>query len=278
MGTVNFDALVDLVAEKRKSNIALTTLGFGRGNYNDHLVEQLSNKGNGNYAYIDNLAEAQRVLVDNRAATLQTIAKDVKIQVEFNPAHVSEYRLIGYENRSLKREDFNNDQVDAGEIGAGHTVTALYEIALAGQGGERIDALRYGDAEKPAPTKSSELAFVRLRYKMPKQDNSQLLEYPVSAASINNIANASDNLRFAAAVAGFGQLLRGGIYTQGYNYGQVLELARAARGTDPDGRRGEFLQLIQLAQSLSTPMAQGLRQSQMSLPNKGVDSGITAKN
>ena len=267
VGTVNFEALVELVSEQRKSNIALTTLGFGTGNYNDHLVEQLSNKGNGNYAYIDNLAEAQRVLVDNRAATLQTIAKDVKIQIEFNPASVSEYRLIGYENRALAREDFNNDQVDAGEIGAGHTVTALYEIALAGDGGERIDPLRYSAEKKRQSgaekiyqaSDQNELAFLRLRYKMPNADNSKLLEYPVTRNAIKPLNTASDNLRFAAAVAGFGQLLRGGDYTEAYNYDQVLQLARQARGTDEDGRRGEFLQLVQLAESLSTNPAQARR-------------------
>ena len=267
VGTVNFEALVELVSEQRKSNIALTTLGFGTGNYNDHLVEQLSNKGNGNYAYIDNLAEAQRVLVDNRATTLQTIAKDVKIQIEFNPASVSEYRLIGYENRALAREDFNNDQVDAGEIGAGHTVTALYEIALAGDGGERIDPLRYSAEKKRQSgaekiyqaSDQNELAFLRLRYKMPNADNSKLLEYPVTRNAIKPLNTASDNLRFAAAVAGFGQLLRGGDYTEAYNYDQVLQLARQARGTDEDGRRGEFLQLVQLAESLSTNPAQARR-------------------
>ena len=252
VGTADFQTLVDLVAEKRASDVALTTLGFGTGNYNDRLVEQLSNKGNGNYAYIDNLSEARRVLVDNHAATLQTIAKDVKIQIEFNPASVAEYRLIGYENRQLAREDFNNDNVDAGEIGAGHTVTALYEIALVGSGGERMDPLRYGSGDTPAGGDTDELAFLRLRYKAPGGDTSRLIEQPIERDAIRPLAEAGDDLRFAAAVAGFGQLLRGGQYTGDFGHSEVLELARTARGTDADGRRGEFLQLVQLAQALDT--------------------------
>ena len=184
VGTVSFEALVDLVEEKRKGGVALTTLGFGSGNYNDRLMEQLADAGNGNHAYIDSLTEAERVLVSQRDATLHTIASDVKIQVEFNPALVSEYRLVGYENRLLAREDFSNDKVDAGEIGAGHSVTALYEIALKGRGGEWTDPLRYG-AEPASAKAGDELAFVRLRYKRPAdgmQAASRLIEQPVTCA------------------------------------------------------------------------------------------------
>jgi Ca-activated chloride channel family protein len=178
----------------------------------------------------------------------------VKIQIEFNPAAVSEYRLIGYENRALKREDFNNDRVDAGDIGAGHTVTALYEIALAGNGGTRIDPLRYGRSESTVvPDDAPELAFLRMRYKQPGGETSELIEWPLSrAAVLDDIAAASDDLRFAAAVSAFGQILRGGRYTGGFGYGDVADLARAARGPDPFGYRGEFLSLVGLAEALDT--------------------------
>jgi len=257
VGTVDFEQLKDLVEQRRKSGVALSTLGFGTGNYNDHLMEQLADAGNGNYSYIDSLEEAHRVLVQARAATLTTIAKDVKIQIEFNPAQVAEYRLIGYENRALAREDFANDRVDAGEIGAGHSVTALYEITLTGSGGERIAPLRYGDA--PVVRGNGELAFLRLRYKAPDADASRLIERPIRRSEIrSDLAAASDDFRFAAAVAAFGQLLRGGRYTESLGFDDVLALARAARGDDAQGWRGELVQLVQLAQSLRAP----LRQSQ----------------
>ncbi len=260
VGTTNFEALIDLVEEKRKSGIALTTLGFGSGNYNDQLMEQLADAGNGNYAYIDTLLEAQKVLVDQVGSTLQTIAKDVKIQIEFNPAVVAEYRLIGYENRGLAREDFNNDQVDAGEIGAGHNVTALYEVALVGSGGTRIDQLRYGKNQIGAHSNSNELALLRLRYKAPDGDTSKLIESPILTRDINTrLADTSERFRFAAAVAGFGQQLRGDNYMEKFSYPQILELARNARGKDPFGYRGEFIQLVGLAASLSNaqpPQAQ----------------------
>ena len=251
VGTVSFEALLDLVREQGASGIALTTLGVGRGNYNDHLMDQLAAAGNGNSAYIDTLAEAHKVLVEERHATLMTIASDVKIQVEFNPAVVAEYRLIGYENRLLKREDFSNDQVDAGDIGAGHTVTALYEIALVGSGGERVEPLRYG----PGPTQGAddtqvdELAFVRLRYKAPGEDHSQLIETPVLIDGSE--PEAGDNLAFAAAVAAFGQHLRGGDYLEQFGLSDIHALASRSRGADGDGYRGEFLQLIRLAESLA---------------------------
>jgi Ca-activated chloride channel family protein len=252
VGTTDFEALIDLVEAKRKSGIALTTLGFGTGNYNDQLMEQLADAGNGNYAYIDTLLEAQKVLVDQVGSTLQTIAKDVKIQIEFNPALVAEYRLIGYENRVLQREDFNNDQVDAGEIGAGHNVTALYEVALVGSGGTRIDPLRYGSTNNDLSSSKDELAMLRLRYKTPDSDTSKLIESPIHKRSIRtDLAETSERFRFAAAVAGFGQQLRGDQYLENFSYPQILELARNARGKDPFGYRGEFIQLVSLAASLS---------------------------
>lgn len=252
VGTVNFDSLIDLVERQRESGIALTTLGFGTGNYNDHLMEQLADAGNGNHAYIDSLNEARKVLVDELNATLMMIAKDVKIQIEFNPSVVAEYRLIGYENRMLEREDFNNDAVDAGDIGAGHTVTALYEVALAGSGGERVDPLRY-QSEQPSDQRattavgsSRELAFLRLRYKQPDSDTSQLIEQPIE----NVEGEMSQRLAFATAVAAFGQHLAGSQYLNGYGLDKILALADQSRGNDPFGYRAEFLQLVRLTESL----------------------------
>jgi Ca-activated chloride channel family protein len=253
VGTVSFEALKDLIDAKRKSGITLTTLGFGSGNYNDHLMEQLADNGNGHYAYIDTLLEARKVLVEEMSATLQTIAHDVKIQIEFNPALVSEYRLIGYENRVLAREDFSNDKVDAGDIGAGHTVTALYEITLTGSGAQRIEPLRYGQATTTDDKHNDELAVLHLRYKRPGESRSQLQERVIRRQDINpDLAKTSDRYRFAAAVAAFGQLLRGGKYTMNYSFNEVLSLARNSRGMDPHGYRSEFLSLTELANTLSS--------------------------
>ena len=255
VGVTRFESLIDMIQEKRKTGIALTTLGYGGGNYNDHLMEQAADAGDGNHAYIDSLQEAQKVLVAQRAATLLTIARDVKIQVEFNPARVREYRLIGYENRALKREDFSNDRVDAGDIGAGHSVTALYEIALAGEGGERNEPLRYGNSTLIAPvSKSAELAFVRLRYKKPGEEKSRLIEQPVRFGDLRpDLAGdaSSASLRLAAAAAAFGEQLRGGRYLEGYGYADITALARGAASADAGGQLGEFLQLVGLAQGLS---------------------------
>jgi len=252
VGTVNIEALRDLVERKREGGVALTTLGFGAGNYNYALMEQLADVGNGNAGYIDSLREAQKVLVNEMQSTLLTIAADVKIQVEFNPAVVSEYRLIGYENRLLNREDFDNDRVDAGEIGAGHTVTALYEIVLAGDAG-RIPDLRYGARGPAATDRGDELAHVKLRFKNPGEDNSELLTRVVQRSDLrDSIDSGSPDLRFAASVAGFGQLLQGGTWTGNWSYDDALALARGARGDDPHGYRGEFVHLIELAQSLSS--------------------------
>ena len=257
VGTVNFEALIDKVEEHRKQGVSLTTLGFGTGNYNDHLMEQLADEGNGNYAYIDGLNEARKVLVEELSSTLQTIAKDVKIQIEFNPSVVAEYRLIGYENRMLRREDFNNDKIDAGEIGAGHTVTALYEISLVGSEGQRIDPLRYGQAETTNRGQGrndkghNELAFVRLRYKQPDSDTSKLIEQELRRDQIVEMDAASDELQFAAAVAAFGQQLRGGDYLENFGYADIRKLALAGRAEDRFGYRGEFISLVNLADSLA---------------------------
>lgn len=245
VGISDFDSLKQMAVEQRKSGVSLTTLGFGVDNYNEHLMEQLADAGDGNYAYIDTLREARKVLVDQLSSTLAVVARDVKLQVEFNPARVSEYRLLGYENRALKREDFNNDKVDAGEIGAGHTVTALYEIVPKGEKGW-LEPLRY--AAVPAPEeKSAELAILRVRYKPAAGGDSQLIERPISTVS----GKASDDLRFAAAVAAFAQQLKGdGRYTGSMSLQDTAALARSARGNDPFGLRNEFVQLVELAQSL----------------------------
>jgi Ca-activated chloride channel family protein len=214
-------------------------------------MEQLADAGDGNYAYIDNLREARKVLVDQLGSTLSTVARDVKIQVEFNPAQVSEYRLLGYENRVLKREDFSNDKVDAGEIGAGHSVTALYEVVPAGNQGW-LEPLRYQQAEKAAGMQG-ELALLRIRYKAPQQSRSRLLEIPIEAqGNAPAIAQASEDLRFAAAVAAFAQQLKGGRYTGDFELPATAELARSGKGEDRFGLRGEFVQLVELAQSLQT--------------------------
>lgn len=251
VGVVTFEALVDMAERQRGGGVALTTLGFGTGNYNDQLLERLADAGNGNYAYVDTLAEARKVLVSELSSTLFTIAKDVKIQVEFNPAAVLEYRLIGYENRMLAREDFSNDKVDAGDIGAGHRVTALYEVVPVGKTG-RLDPLRYG--KQPAASEaraSNELAYVRLRYKKPDADASQLLEYPITKGSVATLERLSPDFRFAASVAAFGQLLRGGKYVGNFGYDDVERLARGALDEDPDGYRREFLSLVKLAGALT---------------------------
>ena len=251
VGTVDFDALIDIVERNRAGGVSLTTLGFGTGNYNDHLMEQLADAGNGNYAYIDTLNEGRKVLVDQLGSTLQTIAKDVKIQIEFDPSVVAEYRLIGYENRMLRREDFNNDKIDAGEIGAGHTVTALYELALVDSASRFVDPLRYGNTREVSKSTGAEIAFVRLRYKAPGGAVSQLIENPVSRDEIKSAAQASSELRFATAVAAFGQILKGGDYLGTFGFADVIDLASHARGEDLNGYRSEFLGLARLADSLS---------------------------
>lgn len=256
VGISDFETLKQLAADKRKTGVSLTTLGFGTDNYNEQLMEQLADTGDGNYAYIDNLREARKVLVDQLSSTLAVVAKDVKIQVEFNPVEVSEYRLLGYENRALKREDFSNDKVDAGEIGAGHTVTALYEVVPAGAKGW-LEPLRYAQAPEQKgeqqPVKAGEIAWLRLRYKAPEGGASQLVERPIGKDQATPINQASEDLRFAAAVAAFAQQLGDAKYTGDFSLADSARLARGAKGEDPFGLRGEFVQLVELAQSLQTP-------------------------
>ncbi|UYB54436.1 VWA domain-containing protein [Xanthomonas sp. AM6] len=254
VGTVDRAALETLVADQRRSGVALSTLGFGRGNYNDAMAERLADVGDGNHAYIDSAREAHKVLVQQMQATLLTIARDVKIQVEFNPAQVAEYRLIGYENRLLAREDFANDKVDAGEIGAGHSVTALYEITPVGSASRRLPALRYaGPAQPQTPLHAGELAQLRLRYKLPGQERSRLLQSTVATASA--MAQPSTDLRFAAAVAAYADLLRGGAHIDGWDWAQVTAAARAATGADRSGERREFVELLAIGQRLALPEA-----------------------
>ena len=252
VGITDPDALESFIVRKRESGVFLSVLGFGMGNYNDALMQRLAQHGNGNAAYIDSLNEARKALVDEATSMLFPIAKDVKIQVEFNPAAVSEYRLIGYETRMLAREDFRNDRVDAGEIGSGHTVTAIYEVALAGSGGERIAPLRYQreEATETASDFGDELAFLKIRYKRPDADTSILITRAVTTGdAFEGVDSAPREARFAAAVAGFGQLLRGGRHTGDYGYDDVIALAQGARGDDPFGYRAEFISLVRLAQS-----------------------------
>ena len=252
VGTVDFEALIDLVEDKREHGVALTALGFGTGNYNDHLLEQLADAGNGNYAYIDSRREARKVLVEEMSSTLQTIAKDVKIQVEFNPDVVAEYRLIGYENRMLRREDFNNDRIDAGEIGAGHTVTALYEVTLVDSPARLVEPLRYGNDKPARHTRAAELAFVKLRYKHPEAESSTLIERAVTRRMLRAM---DDDFAFASAVAAFGQRLRGGEYLAGFDFADIGQLAEGATGRDGHGYRDEFLGLVERAAMLSEPLA-----------------------
>jgi len=252
-------ALKDFIKQKRQSGISLSVLGFGEGNLDDETMQALAQNGDGNASYIDTLSEAQKVLVKEAGSTLDTIARDVKIQVEFNPATVSSYRLIGYETRALNREDFNNDKVDAGDVGAGHTVTALYEITPAGSDATPpVDPLRYSQwgSATPAPAaadgKSTELADFKLRYKLPGSDTSKLIEQPVTPDMVvTDIGKASNDARWATAVAAFGQKLRGSDYAGAMSYGDVAKLAAGARGSDPDGYRAEFIRLVGLADGLT---------------------------
>lgn len=246
VGISNPDALKDYIAKKRDSGTYLSVLGFGRGNLDDATMQALAQNGNGTAAYIDTLSEAQKVLVDQLTGALFPIANDVKIQVEFNPATVAEYRLIGYETRALKREDFNNDKVDAGEIGAGHSVTAIYEVTPVGSPAILNDPLRYGAGEAPQGS-DGELAFLRLRYKTPGEDASRLIEMPITP----DMGAATEDTRFAAAIAGFGQLLRDGVYTGDWTYADAIALAQDNIGDDPFGYRREAVTLMRLADSLS---------------------------
>jgi Ca-activated chloride channel family protein len=239
-------AMERLIEEKRKDGIFLTVLGYGMGNYKDSKMETLADKGNGNYAYIDNISEARKVLVNEFGGTLFTIAKDVKLQVEFNPTKVQAYRLIGYENRMLKSEDFNNDKKDAGDLGSGHTVTALYEIIPVGIKSEffNIDELKYSTTTiNPSAQASNELMTIKLRYKKPKEEQSKLIVHPL-VDSNTELSKTSENFRWSASVAAFGMLLRESEFANGFTYDQILSMAQSARGSDEEGYRVEFINMV----------------------------------
>lgn len=245
------DDLIDLIERNRRSGIALTTLGFGGGNYNDYLMEQMADVGDGNSAYIDSLLEARRVLVHAMNSTLLTIAGDVKVQIEFNPRVVREYRLIGYSNRMLNTEDFLNDQVDAGEIGAGHSVTALYEISLVGSGSQLIEDRRYAPQPAPEGEFDDELAYLKIRYKQPGEENSVEWSTPVEKRLVQeDFGGASEDFRFASAVAGFGQFLAGSDYSGNWQLDEIRKVAIEARGDDEYGYRAEFASIVDLASGL----------------------------
>lgn len=246
VGESSNESMEKLIEQKRKSGVFLTVLGFGMGNYKDSKMEILADKGNGNYAYIDNITEAKKVLVNEFGGTLFTIAKDVKLQVEFNPAKVAAYRLIGYENRMLKSEDFNNDKKDAGELGSGHTVTALYEVIPVGVKSDffNVDQLKYQKTDVTKVAESSdELMTVKFRYKQPDGDVSKLIVHPMKDKQIS-LTNTSDNFRWSAAVAAFGMLLRESEYANHYSYEKVVQLAQSARGKDEEGYRVEFVNMV----------------------------------
>jgi Ca-activated chloride channel family protein len=249
VGISDPQALEDYIAEQRETGIYLSVLGFGRGNLQDATMQALAQNGNGTAAYIDTLHEAQRVLVDQLAGALFPIADDLKVQVEFNPDLIAEYRLIGYETRSLAREDFANDAVDAGELGAGHSVTAIYEVTPVGSPALRIAPLRYAEGEAPAirTEYAEELGFLSLRWKAPGEDDSQLIEVAIPATA----SNPGTEAQFAAAIAGFGELLRGSDFLGDWGYDEAIALAIANRGTDDFGYRTEAVQLMRLAHSLS---------------------------
>ncbi len=255
VGESSDDAMERLIEEERKSGVFLTVLGYGMGNYQDAKMQKLANKGNGNHAYIDGITEAKKVLVNEFGGTLFTIAKDVKLQIEFNPAKVKGYRLIGYENRMLAKEDFNNDKKDAGELGSGHTVTALYEIIPVGVNSSflnNVDQLKYQKAVTPLTktSQTTEMMTIKFRYKAPDGDVSKLIEHPLLDKQIM-IEKTSDNFRFAASVAQFGMLLRNSAFKSNASYMDVLSLARKAKGNDEEGYRSEFIRLVESAQLLA---------------------------
>lgn len=255
VGESSDDAMERLIEQERKSGVFLTVLGYGMGNYQDAKMQKLADKGNGNHAYIDGISEAKKVLVNEFGGTLFTIAKDVKLQVEFNPAKVQGYRLIGYENRMLAKEDFNDDKKDAGELGSGHTVTALYEVIPVGVKSDflqKVDSLKYQKNTTPliSSSQTDEILTVKFRYKAPDGDVSKLIEHPVLDKQVA-LAKTSDNFRFAAAVAQFGLLLRQSEYKSTASYDNVLNLARKAKGYDEEGYRSEFVRLVESARLLA---------------------------
>ena len=254
VGVSSEEGLEQLIEKERKSGVFLTVLGYGMGNYKDSKIQTLAEKGNGNHAYIDNLQEANRVLVGEFGGTLHTVAKDVKLQVEFNPALVQTYRLIGYESRLLKDEDFNNDAKDAGDMGAGHTVTALYEVIPVGVKNDyvgKVDDLKYQKKEKTVvrPTGSNELLTVKLRYKSPDKDKSKKMDLPFVDPKGNNV---SSDFKFASAVAMFGQLLRNSDFKGDATYDKVIDLAKQGLDNDEKGYRREFVRLVEAAKGLDT--------------------------
>lgn len=245
VGVSDVDEMLDIIRRERDSGVSLSTFGFGEGNLNDHMMEQVADNGNGNYSYIDSLSEAKKALVDEMSATFNTVAKDVKVQVEFNPQTVKEWRLIGYENRVLAKEDFNNDKVDAGELGAGKSVVALFEITPVGQQGW-LDDSRYQAYPISHAGKNTELGFLKLRYKAPNSKTSTLLTLPIS----NQTQQPSSELAFALSVAGFGETLKQSKYLGNWQLNDSKRLAQANLGNDPQGIRREFIKLIDLADSL----------------------------
>ena len=254
VGVTNDQELIKLIEDKRKEqHITLTTLGVGTGNYNEAMLEQIANKGNGNYFYLDSFKEARRIFETQLLSTIETIAKDVKIQVEFNPEQVSHYRLIGYSNRRLKNEDFNNDAIDAGEVGAGHTVTAIYEVVFANSelAKKLSTEARYAGnrpvKQATATAVTSELAFVKLRYKEPKGSESKLMSFPITQSK----TDPSIDFRFAASVAYFGQKLAGSNYASSYDLQAIAKMARESKGEDLDGSRAEFVELVETAASIT---------------------------
>ena len=252
VGVSSEGELQRLIEEKREGGVSLSIMGFGMGNYKDSHVETLADKGNGNYSYIDNIQEAQKVFVQEFGGTLFTVAKDVKLQIEFNPRYVQAYRLIGYENRSLKNEEFHDDKKDAGDMGSGHTVTALYEIIPTGTESAylaKMDTLKY---QKTTPNgDSEELLTLKIRYKKPESENSVLLDFPVKNVS-KALASTSENFRFSAAVAEFGLLLRRSDYKGNAQYSEVIKRAKGAFGKDEEGYRSEFVRLVKVTQNLDT--------------------------
>ena len=253
VGITDQGELKGYIERERGNGVFLSVLGFGMGNYNDALMQTLAQNGNGTAAYIDTVSEARKTLVEEAGSTLFPIAKDVKIQVEFNPAAVAEYRLIGYETRALNRDDFDNDKVDAGDVGSGQTVTALYEIVPVG-GPRTMNDLRYADASRVSNVpRSGEIGFVKIRYKLPKSDTSRLISTPINRSlEVASFEQAPRDARFATAVAGFAELLRGGRYTGTLSYDDVLRIASASRGTDQYGYRQEFLTMVRAAKSART--------------------------
>ena len=245
VGVSDVDEMLDIIRRERDSGVSLSTFGFGEGNLNDHMMEQVADNGNGNYSYIDSLSEAKKALVDEMSATFNTVAKDVKVQVEFNPQTVKEWRLIGYENRVLAKEDFNNDKVDAGELGAGKSVVALFEVTPVGQQGW-LDDSRYQAHPISHTGKNTELGFLKLRYKAPNSNTSTLLTLPIS----NQTQQPSSELAFALSVASFGETLKQSKYLDNWQLNDSKRLAQANIGNDPQGIRREFIKLIDLANSL----------------------------